>query len=61
MITYRIAILILDFTIVYLLTGKIEIALGFMVASNIYTSIGYYIHERAWDRVKWGKIKQAKK
>jgi len=28
-----------------------------MIASNIYTSIGYYFHERAWDGVEWGKIK----
>jgi len=56
-ITYRVFILILDFTVIYLLTGKINIALGFMVVSNIYTTIGYYIHERAWDHVRWGKFK----
>ncbi|MFH1582706.1 MAG: DUF2061 domain-containing protein [Candidatus Falkowbacteria bacterium] len=56
-VTYRVAILILDFTVVYLLTKKVEIAVGFMIASNIYTSIGYYVHERAWDQVEWGKIK----
>ncbi|MFA6486334.1 MAG: DUF2061 domain-containing protein [Candidatus Magasanikbacteria bacterium] len=57
-ITYRIVILILDFTVIYWLTGKSEIALGFMVASNIYTTIAYYFHERAWDNVKWGKTKK---
>lgn len=56
-ITYRVAILILDFTVIYWLTGKVEIALGFMLASNIYTTIAYYVHERVWDKVKWGKIK----
>ena len=56
-ITYRVAILILDFSVIYLLTKKIEVAFGFMIASNIYTSIGYYFHERAWDGVEWGKIK----
>lgn len=61
MITCRIAILILDFTVVYLLTGKVKIALGFMAASNIYTSIGYYLHGKAWDSVELGKIKHAKK
>jgi len=54
-VTYRVAILILDFTVIYLLTQKVEIAFGFMVVSNIYTSIGYYAHERIWDGVKWGK------
>ena len=54
-VTYRIVILILDFTSVYILTGKFEIALGFMLVSNIYTSVAYYIHERAWNRTNWGK------
>ena len=54
-VTYRIAILVLDFTAVFILTGKYEIALGFMLISNVYTTAGYYIHERIWDMVKWGK------
>jgi adenylylsulfate kinase len=54
-ITYRIIILVLDFTVIFILTKKIEIALGFMIISNIYTSIVYYFHERIWDRINWGK------
>jgi adenylylsulfate kinase len=57
-ITYRIVILILDFTAIYLLTGKVETAFGFMLVSNIYTSIAYYAHERIWDRTSWGKKKE---
>ena len=59
-VSYRVAILILDFAVVYLLTKKIEVAIGFMVVSNIYTTMGYYIHERVWDHVKWGKIRNSK-
>jgi len=54
-ITYRVVILILDFTAIYLFTGQIKIALGFMIVSNIYTSIGYFFHERIWGKIKWGK------
>jgi uncharacterized membrane protein len=25
-----------------------------MVASNIYTTIGYLVHERIWARIAWG-------
>jgi uncharacterized membrane protein len=60
-VTYRILILILDFSVVYLLTKRIDVALGFMAASNIYTTIGYYIHERVWDHIKWGKDRNSKK
>jgi len=56
-LTYRILILILDFTVVFLLTGRVEIAFGFMLLSNIYTSIAYFFHERIWNRTDWGKKK----
>lgn len=53
-ITYRLVIMSLDFLTIYLFTGAARIALGFMIASNVYTSIAYVIHERLWSRVKWG-------
>lgn len=53
-LSYRLLIVVLDFGAVYLLTGKIGIALGFMIASNVYTTIAYVAHERAWARIKWG-------
>ena len=55
-VSYRVVILILDFAAIYLFTGKIKIALGFMIVSNIYTTLGYFLHERIWDKIKWGKI-----
>ncbi len=53
-VTYRLLIMSLDFVAIYLFTGAARIALGFMIASNVYTSIAYVIHERLWSRVKWG-------
>ena len=53
-ITYRICIVCLDFLADYFLTGKAQIAIGFMVVSNIYTTIGYFLHERVWARISWG-------
>jgi uncharacterized membrane protein len=58
-ITYRVLILTLDFSVIYLITKRIDIALGFMLASNIYTTIAYYAHERIWDHIKWGKHRHA--
>ena len=55
-ISYRLVILVLDFTSIYLFTGQVKIAFGFMIVSNIYTTIGYFFHERFWDHIKWGKI-----
>jgi uncharacterized membrane protein len=53
-LTYRIFIVCLDFIVVYVLTKKTDVALGFMIISNIYTSVGYFLHERIWARIRWG-------
>jgi uncharacterized membrane protein len=50
----RVFIICLDFAAVFLLTGQTKAALGFMIISNIYTTIGYFAHERVWERIKWG-------
>jgi uncharacterized membrane protein len=52
--TYRIFIMILDFLTIYILTGTTRVAVGFMIVSNIYTTIAYVLHERLWARVNWG-------
>jgi uncharacterized membrane protein len=36
----------LDFATIYLITGTVRVALGFMIVSNLYTSIAYIVHER---------------
>lgn len=56
-VTYRILIVIMDFTVIYLLTQKFDIAFWFMIVSNVYTTIAYYVHERIWNRIEWGRKK----
>ena len=53
--SYRILIMSLDFLTIYLFTRKVSVAFGFMIASNIYTTAAYFMHERVWNRIKWGK------
>lgn len=54
-ISYRVLIITLDFTTVYLFTRKVNIAIGFMLVSNTYTTIAYFFHERLWGKIKWGR------
>lgn len=56
-ITYRIVIIFLDITVIYLMTGRLDIALGFMIVSNVYTSVAYYFHEGIWNKISMGKDK----
>jgi uncharacterized membrane protein len=53
-ISYRVVIICLDFLVIYLFTRKVEVALGFMIVSNIYTTVAYFMHERLWARIRWG-------
>jgi len=53
---YRLVILTLDFLFIYLFTGQLKVAVGFMIVSNVYTTVGYFFYERIWDKIKWGKL-----
>ncbi len=59
-ITYRGVIVCLDFLVIYLLTGKVMTAATFMIVSNIYTTVAYFLHERVWGRIMWGIEPSAK-
>jgi uncharacterized membrane protein len=48
-------VVIADFVAVYFFTSRLDIAAGFVLVSNIYTSVLYLAHERFWDRVAWGR------
>jgi adenylylsulfate kinase len=53
-IIYRVTVMSLDFFVIYFFTKKIKIALGFMIISNLYSSISYIIYERVWSKIRWG-------
>jgi adenylylsulfate kinase len=54
-VSYRIIVVIADFVAVYFFTSRVDIAAGFVLVSNIYTSVLYFVHERFWDRIAWGR------
>jgi uncharacterized membrane protein len=53
-ITYRCLIMVLDFTAIKPFTGSANVADGFVIVSDVYTTVAYFIHERLWQGVKWG-------
>lgn len=59
-VSYRLLIVVLDFVAIYWLSGRVRVALGFTIISNIYTTIGYFFHERIWNTIKWGKTGKSK-
>jgi adenylylsulfate kinase len=54
-LSYRVFVLVLDFSTIYFFTHKLSVAVGFTVVSNLYTTFAYFFHERVWDKIKWGR------
>ena len=54
-ITFRLLILAADGIIIFAITKRYDIALTVMFFSNLSSTILYFMHERMWDRLNWGK------
>ncbi len=55
--TYRIIIIISIFTITYLTTKRLNDAASITGITTITGTIIYYLHERVWSQIKWGRMK----
>lgn len=56
-ITYRLLIVFSTFIVTYLITGKVELTIGITIAANGINTVLYFVHERIWNRIHWGKTK----
>jgi uncharacterized membrane protein len=57
-ITFRIIILVADGVVVYFFTRKLELALGIVLVRNAIAMVLYFLHERTWEKINWGRIKK---
>jgi len=55
LITWRILISTQYFAVGWWVSGNPWVGVGAVGAALIVNSILYYLHERAWNRVQWGK------
>ena len=56
-LTYRALIVFSDSIIVFIITRRYDITLGFVAISNIFSTVLYFMHERAWNKIHWGKYR----
>lgn len=54
-VTWRLVAVVSTFVIAYLMTQNINFATSLTIVSNIVNFILYYIHERLWLTVRWGR------
>lgn len=57
-VTWRIFSFIVITTIILVATGNPRLALGVGVAEAAGKTIIYYMHERWWNNIEWGRTKQ---
>jgi len=56
-VTFRVLVVVADVGVIYFVTGDFTIAASVITFTNLTSTIVYVIHERAWNRVHWGKWK----
>jgi uncharacterized membrane protein len=54
-VTWRILVTITNFIGGWLASGSWQVGLGVVSFALVVNSILYYFHERAWNRLDWGK------
>jgi uncharacterized membrane protein len=54
-VTFRIIIICSDSIIIYTITHRFDIAFTVILFSNLASTILYFIHERIWNKIHWGK------
>lgn len=54
-ISYRILSILVDTIFVYAITRKVDMTLGIVVITNTYSTFLYYIHERVWNKLHFGR------
>jgi uncharacterized membrane protein len=55
MLTYRIAVAVLLAGITFFLTGDTGLTAYVTVVFNVGGSLVYYVFERVWDSIAWGR------
>jgi uncharacterized membrane protein len=53
-VTFRVIVIISDLIIITAVTHRYDLAIGVAVATNLGSTILYYLHERVWAKIKWG-------
>ena len=54
-VTFRIVVVVSDLVIIYLVTHRLETTIALTILTNLASTVLYYIHERSWNKIGWGK------
>jgi len=54
-VSYRVLSVAVDATVAYLFTHNIALSAGIVLFVDTYSTVLYYVHERIWAHIRWGR------
>jgi uncharacterized membrane protein len=57
-ITWRTGGTVVTFAVAWILTGNVSLSAGIGLLDTVIKIGAYYVHERLWIRVKFGRLKR---
>lgn len=58
-ITWRVISIVILVAVSYYVTGDVKETTGITILFQVILATLYYIHERAWSKVLWGRLHKA--
>lgn len=56
-VCWRVIALIIAGSVLYIATGSVEFTAAVTAVQQALSACFYYIHERVWNRITWGRVK----
>jgi uncharacterized membrane protein len=56
-ITWRSIATLITIGGVYVITGDLALSFGTGLVLNFIKAVGYYVHERVWEHIQWGRTR----
>ena len=57
-ITFRMLVLVFDGLLIFMITGRYDITVRLVLLANLIHTVVFFVHERMWNSVHWGKHKK---
>jgi len=54
-VSYRVVSITIDSFVAYYFTRSVALSAGIVIFVDTYSTIVYYLHERAWAHIHWGR------
>jgi uncharacterized membrane protein len=54
-ITWRLIAIVVTFLVGFVMTGSLTFAASLSLLSNLINFVLYYLHERVWLKINWGR------